>query len=53
MLRGVTDTVPDDEVRREWDAVIAEARSKWDVAREELERRRERSKERRSPESRR
>jgi membrane protein len=42
---------PDDEVRREWDAVIAEARSKWDVAREELARRRERHKEGRGPES--
>jgi membrane protein len=35
----------DDEVRREWEAVIAEARSKWDVAREEFARRRERRKE--------
>jgi membrane protein len=32
----------EDQVRREWDNVIAEARSKWDVAREELARRRER-----------
>jgi uncharacterized BrkB/YihY/UPF0761 family membrane protein len=35
----------DDQVRREWDNVIAEARSKWDVAREEFARRRERRKE--------
>jgi uncharacterized BrkB/YihY/UPF0761 family membrane protein len=34
------DRPPDDEVRREWNNVIAEARSKWDVAREELARRR-------------
>jgi len=34
----------DDQVRRQWEAVIAEARSKWDVAREELARRRERRK---------
>jgi uncharacterized BrkB/YihY/UPF0761 family membrane protein len=41
----------DDEVRREWDNVIAEARSKWDVAREELARRRERRTEGERPES--
>jgi uncharacterized BrkB/YihY/UPF0761 family membrane protein len=38
----------DDDVRREWDNVIAEARSKWDVAREELARRRERRKAKKS-----
>ena len=27
---------PDDEIRRQWDNVIAEARSRWDVAREQL-----------------
>jgi uncharacterized BrkB/YihY/UPF0761 family membrane protein len=41
----------DDQVRREWDAVIAEARSKWDVSREEFARRRERRKESQRPES--
>ena len=40
----------DDEVRREWDAVIAEARSKWDVARDDLRGRRERRKAARRPE---
>jgi membrane protein len=40
----------DDQVRREWDNVIAEARSKWDVAREELARRRERRKQAQRPE---
>ena len=41
----------DDQVRREWDNVIAEARSKWDVARDELARRRERRTKPRRPES--
>ena len=41
----------EDQVRREWDNVIAEARSKWDVAREEFARRRERRKESRRSES--
>jgi membrane protein len=36
---------PDDEVRREWDNVIGELRSRWDVAREELNRRRRQRKE--------
>jgi uncharacterized BrkB/YihY/UPF0761 family membrane protein len=40
----------DDQVRREWEAVIAEARSKWDVAREDFARRRERRKAARPPE---
>src|SRR5215204_1571917 len=31
---------PDDEVRREWDAIIAEARSRWAVLREQINRRR-------------
>jgi len=31
---------PDDEVRREWDALVGEARSRWDVAREQIARRR-------------
>jgi uncharacterized BrkB/YihY/UPF0761 family membrane protein len=31
---------PDDEVRREWDAVIAEARSRWQVLREQIDRHR-------------
>ena len=33
---------PDDEIRQEWDAVIAEARSRWAVLREQVERRRRR-----------
>jgi uncharacterized BrkB/YihY/UPF0761 family membrane protein len=35
----------DDEIRREWDNVIGELRSRWDVAREEFNRRRRRGKE--------
>jgi uncharacterized BrkB/YihY/UPF0761 family membrane protein len=31
---------PDDEVRREWDAVIAETRSRWAILREQVDRRR-------------
>jgi uncharacterized BrkB/YihY/UPF0761 family membrane protein len=31
---------PDDEVRREWDAIIGEARSRWAVLREQINRRR-------------
>jgi membrane protein len=31
---------PDDEVRREWDAVIDEARSRWQTLRDQIERRR-------------
>jgi hypothetical protein len=31
---------PDDAVRREWDALVGEARSRWDVAREQIARRR-------------
>jgi uncharacterized BrkB/YihY/UPF0761 family membrane protein len=34
---------PDDEVRREWDAVIAEGRSRWGVMREQIDRRRHRT----------
>jgi uncharacterized BrkB/YihY/UPF0761 family membrane protein len=34
----------DDEIRREWDNILAEARSRWDVAREQIERRRRRRK---------
>jgi membrane protein len=45
------DRPADDEVRREWDNVIAEARAKWDVAREELARRRARRDEARPPET--
>ena len=33
----------DDEVRREWDAVIAETRSRWAILREEIDRRRGRT----------
>jgi membrane protein len=33
---------PEDDVRREWDEVIAEARSRWDVARQQLDERRRR-----------
>jgi type IV secretory pathway TrbD component len=29
---------PDDEVRREWDALIREARSRWEVARDHVDR---------------
>jgi membrane protein len=35
----------DDEIQREWDNVIGELRSRWEVAREEFNRRRKRSKE--------
>ena len=31
---------PDDEVRREWDAVLAEGRSRWAILREQIDRRR-------------
>jgi membrane protein len=31
---------PDDDVRKEWDALVADARSRWDVAREQINRRR-------------
>ena len=31
---------PDDEIRKEWDAIIAEARSRLDAFREQVERRR-------------
>jgi uncharacterized BrkB/YihY/UPF0761 family membrane protein len=34
---------PDDEVRQEWDALIAETRSRWEVVREQVERRRGRA----------
>ena len=40
---------PDDEVRRQWDNVIAEARSRFDVAREQLAKRRRRRKETQTP----
>jgi uncharacterized BrkB/YihY/UPF0761 family membrane protein len=36
---------PEDEVRHQWDQVIAEARSRWAVAREQLEARRRRRRE--------
>jgi uncharacterized BrkB/YihY/UPF0761 family membrane protein len=36
---------PDNEVRRQWDAVIAEARLRWATLREEIERRRRRRKQ--------
>ena len=29
---------PDDEVRREWDALITEARSRWQTLREQIDR---------------
>jgi uncharacterized BrkB/YihY/UPF0761 family membrane protein len=38
----------DDEVRRQWDNVIGEARSRWDTARDEIERRRRRRREKRA-----
>jgi membrane protein len=40
---------PDDEVRRQWDNVIAEARSRFDVAREQFAKRRRRRKESKTP----
>jgi uncharacterized BrkB/YihY/UPF0761 family membrane protein len=33
---------PDDAVRQEWDALVGEARTRWDVAREQINRRRHR-----------
>jgi membrane protein len=33
---------PEDEIRREWDEVITEARSRWAVVREQIEERRRR-----------
>jgi uncharacterized BrkB/YihY/UPF0761 family membrane protein len=36
------DRPPDDEVRREWDNIVAEARLRWQAAREQIERRRTR-----------
>lgn len=33
----------DDEVRREWDAIIAETRSRWAILREQIDRRRGRT----------
>jgi uncharacterized BrkB/YihY/UPF0761 family membrane protein len=33
---------PDDEIRQEWDAILAEARSRWDSLREQIEQRRRR-----------
>ena len=39
---------PEDEIRREWDEVIAEARSRWNVAREQFEERRARRRERKA-----
>ncbi len=41
----------DDEIRREWDNIIGELRSRWDVAREEINRRRRRGKEPQVPEA--
>ena len=40
---------PDDAVRREWDALIGEARSRWDVAREQIARRRRKEEEAQTP----
>ena len=40
---------PDDEIRQEWDAVIAEARSRWAVLREQVDRRRRRKAESEPP----
>jgi len=39
----------DDEVRRQWDEVIAEARTRWDVMREEIEKRRRRRRDQAPP----
>ena len=39
----------DDEVRRQWDEVIAEARTRWDVVREEIEKRRRRRRDQAPP----
>jgi membrane protein len=41
---------PDDEIRREWDAVIVEARSRWAIMREQIDRRRHRKTESEPPE---
>jgi membrane protein len=35
---------PDDEVRQEWDSVVAEARTRWETARRQLGERRRRKK---------
>ena len=34
------ETPPDDEVRRQWDEIIAEGRSRWDTLREQIQERR-------------
>jgi uncharacterized BrkB/YihY/UPF0761 family membrane protein len=41
---------PDDEVRREWDALITEARTRWQTMRQEIEQRRRKGKSRSSAE---
>jgi len=41
----------DDEIRRQWDEVIAQARSRWDVVREEIEKRRRRKRDKTPPTS--
>jgi uncharacterized BrkB/YihY/UPF0761 family membrane protein len=42
---------PEDEIRREWDEVIAEARSRYAVARQAIEERRQRRRERKQAKS--
>ena len=37
---------PSDEVQRQWDQVIAEARSRWDTLREQIQERRRKRDER-------
>jgi membrane protein len=44
---GSGERPPDDEVRREWDAVIGEARSRWETLRERIDRIRDRHQHRR------
>ena len=39
----------DDDVRQEWDALVGEARTRWDVAREQIAARRRRKKQPQAP----
>jgi uncharacterized BrkB/YihY/UPF0761 family membrane protein len=42
---------PDDEVRHEWDTVIADAKSRWEVGRQQFDERRRRRRERKASRS--
>jgi uncharacterized BrkB/YihY/UPF0761 family membrane protein len=42
---------PEDEVRREWDMVIADAKSRWEVGRQQFDERRRRRRERKASRS--